>query len=141
MTKRIAGYIRVSTMKQANEGISLTMQEELILKHALMFEIIKAPNEIDFYIDDGYSAKSLERPKIKELITNVKNNKIDLIICYDLSRLSRDLFDCNTLLNLFKNHNTNIKCLYDHAEMTTASERFTTNIKILNNQYEREKNY
>ena len=139
MKKKIAGYIRVSTAKQKNDGISLEMQQDMIIKHAMMLELINDKKDIEFYIDDGYSAKSLERPRLKELIENVKKNIIDLIFCYDLSRLSRDLFDCNTLLKLFDKHGAIFKCIYDHAEMKTASERYATNMKILNNQYEREK--
>lgn len=40
---------------------------------------------------------------------------------------------------MLKNHNVAIKCIYDNADFATAGDRFTTNIKILNNQYERER--
>lgn len=139
MLEKIAGYIRVSTIKQRDDGVSIEMQQEMIIKHALMLEIISRPDEIEFYIDDGYSGKSLERPMIKKLIENIKSKKVNIVFCYDLSRLSRDLFDCNTLLKMFDKYEIVIKCIYDQADTTTASGRFSTNIRILNNQYERER--
>ena len=139
MDKEIAGYVRVSTVRQKMDGVSIEMQKEMIIKHALMMELISKKEEIIFYVDDGWSGKSLERPQIKQLIKKIKKEEIELLLCYDLSRLSRDLFDCNTLLRMFKNHNVNIKCIYDNADFATAGDRFTTNIKILNNQYERER--
>lgn len=139
MDKEIAGYVRVSTVRQKMDGVSIEMQKEMIIKHALMMELISKKEEIIFYVDDGWSGKSLERPQIKQLIKKIKKEEIELLLCYDLSRLSRDLFDCNTLLRMLKNHNVAIKCIYDNADFATAGDRFTTNIKILNNQYERER--
>lgn len=139
MDKEIAGYVRVSTVRQKMDGVSIEMQKEMIIKHAIMMELISKKEEIIFYVDDGWSGKSLERPQIKQLIGKIKKNEVELLLCYDLSRLSRDLFDCNTLLRMLKNHNVAIKCIYDNADFATAGDRFTTNIKILNNQYERER--
>ena len=139
MDKEIAGYVRVSTVRQKMDGVSIEMQKEMIIKHAIMMELISKKEEIVFYVDDGWSGKSLERPQIKQLIKKIKKDEVELLLCYDLSRLSRDLFDCNTLLRMLKNHNVTIKCIYDNADFATAGDRFTTNIKILNNQYERER--
>lgn len=139
MDKEIAGYVRVSTVRQKMDGVSIEMQKEMIIKHAIMMELISKKEEIIFYVDDGWSGKSLERPQIKQLIGKIKKDEVELLLCYDLSRLSRDLFDCNTLLRMLKNHNVAIKCIYDNADFATAGDRFTTNIKILNNQYERER--
>lgn len=137
--KEIAGYVRVSTVKQKIDGVSIEMQQEMIVKHAMMMELVEKEDQIKFYIDDGYSGKSLERPKIKELISKIKKEEVEVLLCYDLARLSRDLFDCNSFLKLLKKYNVAIKCLYDKADISTAGDRFTTNIKILNNQYERER--
>ena len=139
MGRIIAGYVRVSTLKQKNDGVSVDMQKEMIIKHALMMELVKEADEIEFFIDDGYSGKSLERPKIKELIEKIKKDEVYAVICYDLSRLSREMFDSNSLLRMFNNHGAALKCIYDQTSIKTASDRFSTNIKILNNQYERER--
>ena len=68
MRKQIAGYIRVSTAKQKNNGISLEMQKNVIIEHAMMLGLINSEKEITFYIDEGYSGNALERPRLKELI-------------------------------------------------------------------------
>lgn len=135
----IAGYVRVSTQKQVDDGVSIEMQQQLILKHAKMLELVKSGEEIKFYIDDGYSGSSLERPQMKKLINDIKKGRINLLMAYDLSRVSRDMFDSNTFLNMANKYNVVIKCLYDDVSFTTANNRFSTNIKILTNQYEREK--
>ena len=118
MRKQIAGYIRVSTAKQKNNGISLEMQKNVIIEHAMMLGLINSEKEITFYIDEGYSGNALERPRLKELIENVKNDMVESIFCYDLPRLSRNLFEWKMLLKLFSNHKITVKCIYDDIIMT-----------------------
>lgn len=135
----IAGYIRVSTKKQTVDAVSLEAQQDMITKHVMMLELVNKENEIMFYIDDGYSAKSLERPAIKKLIYDIKAGKIKMVFSYDLSRLSRDVSDANILIKLFDKYNTILKCLYDRSEIKTAGDRYTTNMQMAHYQYERER--
>lgn len=139
MVKEVVGYVRVSTVKQKLDGVSIEMQKELLSKHAVMMGLVKKTDEIIFFVDDGFSGKSLQRPQMQKMIEKIEKNEISILLCYDLSRLSRDLFDCNRLLKLMKEHDVIVHCLYDRADINTAGDRFTTNIKILNNQYERER--
>lgn len=88
---RIAGYLRVSTLRQAEDGVSIEMQKRIIINHCEMLEIISDESEIKWYIDDGWSAKSLERPAMRSLIGDIKTRQMDLIVAYDMSRISRDI--------------------------------------------------
>lgn len=134
----IAAYVRISTSKQ-KDGVSIESQIAIISEYAIRFELIEQKEEIKFYIDEGFSGKSLERPAMQNLINDIKKGNISILFCYDLSRISRDLFDSNLFLNLMKKYNVIFKSLYEDAKIETAGDRFTTNIKILNNQYERER--
>lgn len=135
----IAGYIRVSTLKQAEYGVSIEMQKDIIIKHAMLFEIVKSREEIVFYVDDGYSAKSLERPAMTKLIADIRKKKIDVLFVYDQARLGRDMWDIKTLLEMFERYGVKLKCLYDDVSIDTASDRFRTYMGSLHNQYERER--
>lgn len=77
MDKEIAGYVRVSTVRQKMDGVSIEMQKEMIIKHAIMMELISKKEEIIFYVDDGWSGKSLERPQIKQLIGKIKKMRLN----------------------------------------------------------------
>lgn len=76
---------------------------------------------------------------MQRMIDDIKLKKIDILFSYDLSRISRDLFDSNLFLNILKKYGVIFKCLYEDAKIETAGDRFSTNLKILNNQYERER--
>lgn len=136
---KIAGYLRVSTQKQADFGVSIEMQREIIIKHAQTFDIIEDRNDIVFYEDEGYSAKSLERPAMKRLIEGIKNNDIEVLFVYDQARISRDIWDIKKVLELLNKYNVVLKCLYDDASIETANDRFRTYMGSLHNQYERER--
>jgi site-specific DNA recombinase len=70
---KIALYIRVSTEDQAKEGYSLQVQAEYLESFAKRegLEIFR------LYQDDGISGYSTERPALKELIKDVKEEKFD----------------------------------------------------------------
>ena len=98
-------YCRVSTMKQARDGIGIDTQKRMIAEHALATNLIKSTDELSFFIDDGFSGGDLCRPKMNELLKEIKK----------------------------------WECWNDDAKINTASDRFSTNIKLSNNQFERER--
>lgn len=56
--RRTVGYCRVSTLEQAEIGISLAAQEAKIRAYCLATD-----RDVDeVVVDDGYSAKDLRRP-------------------------------------------------------------------------------
>jgi site-specific DNA recombinase len=87
--KRVFIYIRVSTIEQAEEGYSLGEQEERLIKYceAMGWEVIKV------YIDPGYSGGNMERPGLKEMISEIENGNADIVLVDKLDRLSRSQFD------------------------------------------------
>ncbi len=92
MNKFIAGiYIRLSKedeIKNDNSSYSESVenQKELLLNY------VKENNFVlyDTYIDDGYSGTNFNRPSFNRLISDIENNKVNVVIVKDLSRLGRD---------------------------------------------------
>ncbi|GAB6858619.1 recombinase family protein [Microbacterium xylanilyticum] len=59
------GYLRVSTEEQANSGLGLEAQRETIQRYA------DAQGwDIVWYEDAGLSAKSLDRPQLRDCCTD-----------------------------------------------------------------------
>jgi site-specific DNA recombinase len=70
--KKAVIYTRVSTEEQAVRGNSLADQEELLRK-ACQYEGIEI---VDHIQDDGYSAKTFNRPAFQQFLVSLKNGRI-----------------------------------------------------------------
>lgn len=76
-----------------------------------------ANTQVETYIDKGWSGKTTDRPMIKKLVTDIKNDLVDTVIVYRIDRISRNIVDFANLLNLFDEHN---------VKFISATEQFDT---------------
>src|SRR5436190_20211711 len=72
----IIGYVRVSTDRQAEHGVSLEAQEVKIRAMAT----VQGAELIDVIVDGGESAKSLNRPGLQRLMGLVNGGKVQAVI-------------------------------------------------------------
>ena len=70
-----------------SESNTIINQKELSVDYLKDF-----PNStiVDFYVDDGFSGTTFDRPSFKEMFDDVISGRINAIIVKDLSRLGRD---------------------------------------------------
>lgn len=118
LKKRVFIYIRVSTIEQAEEGYSLGEQEERLIKYceAMGWEVIKV------YIDPGYSGGNMERPALKEMVSEIEKGNADIVLVDKLDRLSRSQFD--TLYMIQKIFMPNEVAFVSRAEAFDTSTPF-----------------
>ncbi|MBE7186310.1 MAG: recombinase family protein [Methylobacterium mesophilicum] len=85
---RAVGYIRVSTRRQANEGVSLDVQQDRIAS----FIAEKGWNLGELYIDRGASARDDGRPQFQRMLSDAKAcpAPFDAIVVFDRSRFFRN---------------------------------------------------
>ena len=68
----IALYCRVSTDDQVKEGVSLEEQQERLEAYCRAM----GWGNVVVYVEDGFSAKSIDRPHLTRLIEDVKAGDI-----------------------------------------------------------------
>jgi len=89
-TFRVAIYIRLSR-EDEQEGISGSVinQRDFLTKY-----VRSQTNWVleDIYIDDGFTGTNFNRPSFIKLKNDIENEKIDLVITKDLSRLRERLY-------------------------------------------------
>jgi site-specific DNA recombinase len=114
---KAVGYLRVSTEEQVIEGYSIDAQKNRIIEYCKTNDY----DLIDYYVDEGVSGKSLKRPKVQELIADVKNNKFDVIVVYRLDRFSRSLRDIVNLAELLEKYNVQLKSTSEEIDISSLS--------------------
>lgn len=79
------GYVRVSTQEQAKEGISVDNQEAKIRAYcdSQDWELVKV------FRDEGSSGKNMKREGLKELLSFVEVDSVDVVVVYKTDRLTR----------------------------------------------------
>lgn len=132
---RVAGYIRVSTDEQAENGQSIIEQPERLKAFC---RAMGWPDPV-LFTDDGYSAKDLNRPDIQKLIKRIEKNEFDIVITTKLDRLSRNLLD---LLQFVKNldaHDCGYVSATESFNTSTAAGRLVLQLLGTFAEFERER--
>ena len=131
--KRAVGYCRVSTDKQADEGVSLDAQREKIRAMAVVHGAALAD-----VIVDAESATNLDRPGMVRLLELVRTGAVDVVIIAKLDRLTRSVRDLADLLELLLKHGVSLVSVAESLDTGSASGRLVLNIMCAVSQWERE---
>ena len=86
-TYKVGIYCRLSRDDEAmSESSSITTQKEMLTKYVQEngWEVA------DYYVDDGVSGVTFQRPDFIRMIEDIDRKRIDMVITKDLSRLGRD---------------------------------------------------
>jgi DNA invertase Pin-like site-specific DNA recombinase len=128
------GYIRVSTDKQADGGVSLEAQEQKIRAMA----VVNGAELVDVIVDAGESAKSLERPGMNRLLGLVDRREIEGVIVAKLDRLTRSVKDLAELLERFNRREVGLVSVAESLDTKSAAGRLVLNVMCAVSQWERE---
>jgi len=133
---KVAMYIRLSKEDgDKQESESITNQRNLILRY------IKDNNLelFDEYIDDGVSGTTFDRPSFNRLIRDIEDNKVNMVITKDLSRLGRDYIKTGFYIeSYFPERNIRYIALLDNLDTfdeNSSSSDITPFKAVLNDMY------
>jgi site-specific DNA recombinase len=133
-TMRAIGYVRVSTDKQADHGVSLEAQEAKIRAMA----IVQGAEIVELIVDGGESAKNLNRPGMELLLMLVDERKVQTVIIAKLDRLTRSVKDLAELLERFQKRGVSLVSVAESLDTGSAAGRLVINIMTAVSQWERE---
>ena len=91
MILNVVLYLRVSSEEQAKYSFSIDNQKE----ECIRFAEREGYHVIKIFIDEGKSAKDLNRPEAREMLSycGKAKNRVDAIIVWRLDRLTRNTMD------------------------------------------------
>lgn len=121
---RVGGYARVSTEEQKKFGYSIDAQVDKIKSYC----DLKEYQLVDIYIDEGFSASNMKRPRLTELLNNL--DKIDAIVFTKLDRLSRNVYEANKMLDILSRKGVSMISIdEDDINVTDADSLFLFQLK------------
>lgn len=136
MTTRTVAYIRVSTDKQAAEGVSLDAQRRKVALYAELHGL-----ELVAIVEDaGVSAKSLDRPGLTRALDLLSSGAADALLVVKLDRLTRSVKDLGTLLDKYfgRDGGPALMVVAEAVDTRSAAGRLVLNVLMSVAQWERE---
>lgn len=129
------GYIRVSTDRQAKEGLSLQGQKKEILKYCKENNI----NLVKIFEDAGASAKTINRPEFLKALDFCQDpkNMITSFIVWKSDRFARDMTDHIMVKGLLSKSGVTLRSVTEHFE-NNPHGNFFENIMAAQNQLDNE---
>lgn len=130
---RVVGYLRVSTAEQADSGLGLAAQRATI-EHAARSK----GWDVEWFVDDGYSAKNLDRPGITAALEKLATGKASALVASKLDRLSRSVVDFSSTLTVAKKQGWAVVLLDLGVDTGTPNGRLVAGLMAQIAEWERE---
>jgi len=133
----------IYTRKSSEEGLEQTFNSLDAQREACGSYIKSQQHEgwiasSTLYDDGGFSGGNTKRPGLKQLLDDIKADKIDVIVVYKVDRLSRSLVDFVHLIELFDEHQVSFVSVTQQFNTSSSMGRLTLNVLLSFAQFERE---
>lgn len=129
------GYVRVSTARQAAEGVSLDSQTAKIKAYCELKDLELA----GIITDAGKSGKRADREGFQEILSLCKDKKVEAVVIYSLSRFTRSTKDLLDFVDQFVIKGTvALHSLSESLDTGTPTGRFMLKVMAAMNELERE---
>ena len=130
---RIGCYSRKSVYSDKSDSteVQFKMASDYCNSHYTDFELYR-------YEDEGYTGANTSRPDYNRLICDVKDGRLDIVICYKIDRISRNVLDFSEFFSLLSEYNVEFVCIKDQIDTSTPLGRAMMYICSVFSQMERE---
>jgi DNA invertase Pin-like site-specific DNA recombinase len=132
---KVAIYSRKSKFTGKGESIDNQIQ---ICKDHIKY---KYPGEnIEFleYEDEGFSGKNIDRPSFSKMMKDAKEKKFEVLICYRLDRIARNVGRFSDTVEVLMEKNITFISVTEDVNTNTIMGRAVMNISAVFAQMERE---
>ncbi|SHH53885.1 site-specific DNA recombinase [Caloranaerobacter azorensis DSM 13643] len=131
---RIAIYSRKSKFTGKGESTQnqIEMCKEYAKKHFANIE------DFLIYEDEGFSGGNTDRPEYRRMIKDARNGKFDVLMCYRLDRISRNIADFSDTIEILQDNDIAFVSVREQFDTSTPMGRAMMYIASVFAQLERE---
>jgi len=90
------------------------------------------------YDDGGISGGTMDRPALRQLLTDIRAGNVDVVVVYKVDRLTRSLADFAKIVEIFDAHEVSFVSVTQQFNTTSSMGRLTLNVLLSFAQFERE---
>lgn len=123
---------------ETGRGESIENQVQLCREHILAAFPQTGPEDIWVYEDEGFSGKTLERPQFRRMMTDLRREAPDFVVCYRLDRISRSVVDFAGLIETLNAKGVAFLCIREQFDTSTPMGKAMMYIASVFAQLERE---
>ncbi len=132
---KIAIYSRKSKFTTRGDSIENQIQ---LCKEYVYGHFNSTDDDITIYEDEGFSGGNTDRPQFKLMMRDVKAKKFNVLICYRLDRISRNIADFSTLIEDLHENDISFVSIKEQFDTSTPMGRAMMYIASVFAQLERE---
>jgi len=119
----------------AGESNSITNQKEILLKYAKD----NGFPDPQFYVDDGWSGTTFQRPEFMRMVRDMEDGKIGIIVTKDLSRLGRNYLKTGEYIEIiFTDNNVRYIAVNDGVDTAKSENELVAFKNICNDWFARD---
>lgn len=132
---RAVCYLRVSTDKQVDRGVSLDAQRAKLFAYAALYDL----DVVETVVDAGVSASTLDRPGLNRALDLLRRGIARALVVVKLDRLTRSVRDLGDLVErYFADGRLALLSVSEQVDTRTAAGRLVLNVLGSVSQWERE---
>lgn len=130
---RIGIYTRKSVYSDKSDStdVQYNLGVEYCKSHYNNYEIYR-------YEDEGYTGANTDRPDYNRLTSDVKDGMLNVVICYKIDRISRNILDFSNFFNLLSEQGVQFVSLKEQIDTSSPLGRAMMYICSVFAQMERE---
>lgn len=136
---RCAIYTRVSTAGQAEGDFSSIDNQRESAEAYIKSQAESGWSTVSTRYDDaGWSGSNVERPALRQLLSDVAAGHIDVVVVYKIDRLSRSLLDFAQLIDRIEKAGASLVSVTQQFDTSSSMGKLTMNMLLSFAQFERE---
>lgn len=132
---RFANYARKSVFSDTSDS---TKNQHRMAREYVDLHFKDKIDSFVVYEDEDYTGANTNRPSLQRLMTDIRTGFVDVLIVYQLDRLSRDIKDFSNIYAILEEHHVQFISVKESIDTTTPIGKAMMYITVVFAQMERE---